>query len=110
YDIDLTKSVTYHGKTYASPVVGHGDLLSTDCPGYYVKETMGQVRRQVIAGNFAEAISFPALPTSKPPTRVTSTPSRTRVVTRSIDGLQANGSTSLQMSPGSRQRFTISYT
>jgi hypothetical protein len=34
YNIDPTKSVTYHGKSLP-PIVGHKDINNTLCPGYY---------------------------------------------------------------------------
>ncbi len=110
YNIDLDESTTFHGKTYASPIVGHGDLLSTDCPGYYVKQTMPQIRQQTIAGNFATAIKFPPAPSSGKPTVKPRAPSKPRVITKPIAGLSAAGGTTLQMNPGGRQRITLSYT
>lgn len=57
--IDLGSSVRMHGKNFPS-IVGHRDLLSTDCPGYYVRETLSQVREHVWKGNLLATIRFPA--------------------------------------------------
>jgi hypothetical protein len=59
YKINKEKSVKYHGKTL-EPIVGHRQLVSTDCPGYYVFETLDQVRRNVASGKIDTAIRFPA--------------------------------------------------
>lgn len=60
YDIDLTKNVSFHGKTL-KPVVRHQDLVATECPGYYVAQTINQIRSNVIAGNTDAGITFPVL-------------------------------------------------
>lgn len=58
YDLDLGSSVRMHGKTFPA-IVGHRDLLSTDCPGYYVRETLAQVRENVWKKNLFAIIRFP---------------------------------------------------
>ncbi len=58
YDIDLSKSVTYHGIEHAA-VVGHRDLLSTDCPGYYLYGTIGQMISNVRNGDWTASVRFP---------------------------------------------------
>ena len=58
YDIDVTRNVTFHGKT-THPIVGHGDLVSTECPGYYVEQTLAQVRDHVENGDLTASITFP---------------------------------------------------
>jgi len=58
YDIDPARSVTYHGMKF-NPIVGHRELVSTDCPGYYVFETLNQVRSHVRSGNLTAFIRFP---------------------------------------------------
>ncbi len=61
YDIDLQNNVKFHGKNLPA-IVGHRDLVSTDCPGYYVSETMGQIRRNIVSGNVDAALRFPVIP------------------------------------------------
>jgi hypothetical protein len=58
YDIDMTKDVTFHGKQMP-PVVGHRDLLSTDCPGYYVYGSMAQIRTHVAQGDVDAGVKLP---------------------------------------------------
>jgi len=60
YDVEPGRTTVFHGKTLPT-VVGHKDLISTDCPGYYVKETLGQVRRNVASGNIDATIKFPQI-------------------------------------------------
>jgi peptidoglycan hydrolase-like amidase len=61
YKIDLDKSVQFHGKT-RSPISVHGDLLSTSCPGFYLRGVMDQVRAHVMSGDIASSVVFPVKP------------------------------------------------
>lgn len=88
YGIDLNRRVLYHGKDL-SPIVGHRDLLSTDCPGELVWRTMSQVREHVRTGDTAALIVFPRLSTpapSKPSTAVTDAPRVTALGDTLIEG------------------------
>ncbi len=58
YDIDLDRQVQFHGKTL-EPIVGHGELLSTECPGYYVEGSMSQIRRNVASGEVDAIVKLP---------------------------------------------------
>lgn len=58
YGLDLGSSVRMHGKNFPT-IVGHKDLLSTDCPGYYVRETLAQIRENVWKKNLLATIRFP---------------------------------------------------
>ncbi len=82
YDIDLDAPVTFHGRRFASPIVGHGDVLSTDCPGYYVDQTLAQVRSNVLAGNVTQDVRFPVI--------VRNSPSTTRSLTSRIEQRRAS--------------------
>ncbi len=77
YDIDPSKEVTFHGKTMM-PIVGHRDLLSTDCPGYYVYGAMAQIRSHVAQGEVDASVKLPKMfattsksSSSKKSTRIT---------------------------------------
>lgn len=61
HDIDLDRSVSFHGKT-RSPVSVHGDLLATSCPGFYLNGAMDQVRKNVMSGDVAASVTFPVKP------------------------------------------------
>jgi len=63
YDIDVSKTVTYHGKKM-EPIVGHRDLLQTDCPGYYVYGVLDQIRENVRSGNIDGSVTL--LPLKNP--------------------------------------------
>jgi hypothetical protein len=63
YNIDPTKSVTYQGKVLP-PIVGHKDLNDTLCPGYYVRESLDQIRSNVISGDLNADINLPPPPPS----------------------------------------------
>jgi peptidoglycan hydrolase-like amidase len=58
YKIDLGGTVRFHGKTLPT-IVGHRQLVSTDCPGYYVAETLDQVRQHVRSDDLLASINFP---------------------------------------------------
>lgn len=60
YDIDLNRNVLFKGKNL-KPIVRHQDLISTECPGYYVSHTIAQIRNNVVAGNINAGVTFPAL-------------------------------------------------
>jgi len=58
YRIDPSANITFHGVSRPT-IVGHGDLLSTDCPGYYVHGALAQVRTQVADGDLTALVTFP---------------------------------------------------
>ncbi len=74
YDIDLNKSVKYHGKTL-EPVVGHRDLISTACPGFYIYGAIPQMLANAASGEVDVAVKLPVriTATSKKSTRSVST-------------------------------------
>lgn len=78
YEIDLDRSVSFHGKTLP-PIVGHRDLLSTDCPGYYVAGSMSQIRTHVAGNELTASVTLP--PTLKKPTIAKSTTKKVRKAT-----------------------------
>lgn len=107
YNLDLTRSTTFHGKTFTSPVVKHKDLLSTSCPGYYLSDAFGQVVRNVQANNPTGAVKYATpvkttTPTVEPPVRI-ATDGR-------APGLSYLGTTTISMNPGSQQRLSFVYT
>lgn len=85
YDIDLTRNVLFHGKSIP-PIVGHRDLLSTDCPGYYAYGVLDQIRSNVRSGNLQASVSFPPPPANATP--VPSTPSYTSTPYIPVPGLK----------------------
>lgn len=62
YDIDLNQPVSFKGKV-TSPIVRHKDLISTDCPGYFMSSAIAQVRNNVANGNLLASVTFPNPPT-----------------------------------------------
>ncbi len=61
YDVDLKTTTTYHGKAMPR-VVGHRDLLSTDCPGFAMYGVLDQVRKHIQSGDVSLGVNFPAWP------------------------------------------------
>lgn len=64
YDIELNGSIQWRGKTI-KPVVGHGDLVSTECPGYYLEGALSQILKNAASGNVDASVRLPKKPTSK---------------------------------------------
>lgn len=105
YDIDLSRSVQFHGKTFASPIVGHEDLLSTLCPGHYLSDVFGQVVKNVRDGRPDAAVQFNVI--SKPKPVETERPP---IAPGVAPGISFTGRTTLTINPGGKQRLSFSYT
>lgn len=71
YKIDLNKNVKFHGKTM-QPVVGHRDLLSTDCPGFYVYGGLSQILAHAAEGNLTADVRLPDNPNKTVATQTSS--------------------------------------
>ena len=99
YDLDLSSRAIFHGKQMPV-IVGHGDLISTECPGYYVRQTLGTIRRNVIAGNYSSKISYPRDISRKPSIRARSAPTT----------LHAIGGTEFTGRPGGLLHLSLQYT
>ncbi len=122
YDVDLNDNATYHGEMFSSPIVGHGDLLSTSCPGFYVAKTLSQVRTNVESGDLDASISFPKKPTSSKSSSKRSTSSRTassrsRATSTAAssrpsvrEGISVLGDSTIGGRPGGEIPFSVRYT
>lgn len=111
YDIDLSSTVTFHGNTTPT-VVGHGDLVSTTCPGYYMREVMPQVRNNVNSGKITAHVTFPQ--PSLTYKDGTDTRKAKRLANRpappkATEGVTPLGSTLLRGRPGSQIAISIRY-
>lgn len=60
YNIDLSSNVEFRGKILP-PITRHSDLVPTDCPGHYLRETLSQVHRNVQRGELLAGLSFSSL-------------------------------------------------
>ncbi len=108
YQIDLGRSVAFHGKNFPSPIVGHGDLLSTQCPGYTLDAAFPQIVKNVRMGNLLASVTFPPLRTSS---SSSSAPSRVQVTSVGLaEGLTFTGRTSIAINPSGKQRLSFTYT
>lgn len=121
YDVNLDDTVTYHGQTYASPIVGHGDLLDTSCPGFYVRQTLSQVRTHVENGDLTASISFPKKPSTSSKSRSSSRSASSQSArgrssslasSRPIvrEGISVLGNDTLGGRPGGEVPFSVRYT
>ena len=71
YDINLNKSVSFKGKAM-DPIVRHKDLISTECPGYFLSNVITQIRSNIRAGNLLAGVTFPRVATKSVESRVES--------------------------------------
>lgn len=105
YNLDLSRSTQFHGKTFTSSIVRHKDLVSTACPGYYLADAFGQVIRNVQAKNPDGSVKYAVLAPQKPifvPSRVSSK--------GLAPGLSFQGRSSITINPGGMQRLSFTYT
>jgi peptidoglycan hydrolase-like amidase len=116
-NLHVKEPVTFHGKKFPSPVVGHRDLLSTTCPGFYVYGVLDQIRKNVAAENVGASVIFPEKPhptvSNKPyvnraEERKAARGGSTSSVVRTV-GLFAVGGTSLQGLPGEERLISVRY-
>lgn len=73
YDIDLDKKVKFHGKTM-EPVVGHRDLISTACPGFFIYSAIPQILANAASGDVTASVKLPS--------RIVATKSSSRTIAR----------------------------
>ncbi|KKW38232.1 hypothetical protein A2454_01755 [Candidatus Peribacteria bacterium RIFOXYC2_FULL_55_14] len=97
YGLDLEEQAVFHGKSMPV-IVGHGDLIPTECPGYYVRETLNTIRSHVIAGNYSAKITYPT---------IAKTSAKKPTASRAI--LLPVGSTELTGRPGGLLHVSLQY-
>lgn len=119
YNIDLDDNASFHGELFSSPILGHGDVLSTACPGFYVRQTLSQVRKNVENNDLEKNITFPKKPTSsrssssRSSVRSSSRSSRSATVSSKPafrEGVSILGSATLGGRPGGEVPFSVRYT
>lgn len=95
YAITMTRDVVFHGKRLPT-IVGHRQLVSTDCPGLVVWGALDHIRDNVRTGAVDAAVTFPDIPAlmQEEPT----VPAET-IITGS-DGLASLGTTVIEGRPG----------
>ncbi len=108
YGINPANGVEHHGKKFLTPFVGHRDLVSTDCPGYYMYGAMGQVTANVRSGKVDAAVKFPGVVKKSSSSSSKPVPVA-RGVTKVSEGLAAVGRTGLTLAPGAKQRISLTY-
>lgn len=60
YGINTSRNVAFHGKPLPA-IVGHKQLVSTDCPGLAMWSALDQVRDHVRAGDVDAEVAFPKI-------------------------------------------------
>ncbi|MDD5041055.1 MAG: N-acetylmuramoyl-L-alanine amidase [Candidatus Peribacteraceae bacterium] len=59
YGLDARNTMKFHGES-KEVIVGHRDVVSTACPGYFLAGVLDQIRRHVASGDTAARVIFPA--------------------------------------------------
>ncbi len=108
YGIDVTRSVQFHGKTFASPVVGHRDLLSTLCPGYSLFGVLSQIVAHLKSGELDASVQFPPPRSSSSSSAFSS--SANGGFLGLAEGISFIGRTAIDMNPSGKQRLSFAYT
>lgn len=93
YGIGMSRDVMFHGKSI-SPIVGHRQLVSTDCPGTAMWSALDQVRTNVRSGNVDAAVLFPDVGSATVATGETIN-DETRTIVTGKDGLAALSETAM---------------
>jgi uncharacterized protein YqiB (DUF1249 family) len=109
YGIDPRRTVQFQGKERL-PILGHRDLLSTDCPGYYVAETLGQIRTNVITANLGAFVRFPAPPKGKKTNVAAAREARLAARRQMQPNITPVGSTTIAGRPGGSSLFLVTFT
>lgn len=104
YSLDISKDVIFHGREQ-KPIVGHRDLVSTACPGYYLYSVLGQVAGNIKSGALDAPVYFPQKTNEKTIAK-TSTPTAPAAETSS---LSAVGSLEISGRPLSKIPLQIKY-
>jgi hypothetical protein len=103
YQVDLARDTVFHGKR-TSRIVGHRDLLSTDCPGFTMWSALDQIRSHASDGRTELAVRFPEPIQSVATMRRSTTPKgsveQTTVAVAS-DGLAPLSDITIDARPGS---------
>ncbi|MEK7562997.1 MAG: N-acetylmuramoyl-L-alanine amidase [Patescibacteria group bacterium] len=110
YKIDPDGTTLFHGKEVQT-VLGHRNLLPTDCPGFYVAETLNQVRTNVARSDYSTAIRFPVVTKSKS-AGILAKLQKARLGVKNdepLTGVIASGSTEIEGRPGDSAIFAIQY-
>lgn len=124
-NIDLEQNVRFHGKTVEGGIAGHGQVVSTECPGYYLRETLDQVTQNVRTGNLFAGVNFPSLldtyvdrTADRRAQRLAQIPISERITTTSTPinprryiqtGLSPIGDLRLLGTPGQQVAFSLRY-
>lgn len=58
YGLNPQQQIQFHGQT-KEVIVGHRDVVSTACPGYFLAGVLNQVRAHVASGDVSARVTFP---------------------------------------------------
>lgn len=111
YNINPTGTVERYGKRMPT-IVGHGDVVSTICPGFFVENILSQIRKHVAMKDFTGRIIFPTLTartyTNQSENRLEQRLAERGMTVKSIE-LQALSGTKFTSRPGGTIRTTLQF-
>lgn len=102
YQINTSQDVVFHGKSLPT-IVGHRQLVSTDCPGTTMWSALDQVRNHVRTGDIDVAVTFPEI--APQPIVVREIPVKGIVTGK--DGLASLGETVIEGRPGAEVALSV---
>lgn len=113
--VDLNRSTSFHGETYPA-IVGHRDVLSTTCPGFYLYGVLSQIREHVRLNTVDEPVNFPVKPQPKSAPYVDRTAERRAKREQGLGssgnakvGLSTIGATTITGRPGEQMLMSVRY-
>ncbi len=98
YHLDTGNTTMFHGKTLPV-IVGHRQLVSTDCPGLAVWTALDQIRMNVRTGSIETNVKYMSFPTVSASSSSGGSDSSVGIVTGK-DGLAALSETIVEGRPG----------
>lgn len=109
YGLDPRNTVKFHGET-KEVIVGHRDVVSTACPGYFLAGVLNQIRQHVASGDIADRVIFPP-PLNENYIDRTDERRQSRLRTLKIDPtaptLTVIGDTSVSVRPGGQAMVSL---
>ncbi len=111
YRIDLNRNVMFHGKELP-PIVGHRQLVPTDCPGTTLWGALDLIRKNVRSGDTAATVRYPTLAgsSSSRNRRSSSSASATHAAAPARkSGLSPLGPTTIEARPGGDVLISLLY-
>lgn len=116
YNLDLTSQVSFHGLQRPA-IIGHRDLLSTDCPGFSLYGGLPQILAHVASDHLLADVSYPKPLVARQPSTIArprgaahSSRGNSVAPTPDITNLASLGGNKLTLRPGQILNFSVEFT